>query len=809
MQIQLKFIALVIIGVCEVLNYAECNFLYDDSHIRRLAEQRYPALLHCNASLPRAQLSPRDCFNFSQIFEPTDEYVESIGIETVIYNELRMMEVACSIATMDQWHYTNDTIGLQKIKSHDEDDRVCKSQLAQLHDMIAGNDTLEANDELFQRGARNHEILRVLDAWARPPSETYIGHSYWVGSYRECMNRKLNFDGNQNKPTTFRYCWAKLRPKSWPTNDDITPPVTIRAGICLPRTCGTKSANSNKALIKKIMHKNYSPMHRSRFDLITDVYCLPDEPPQVLPDASRTFARLMIGWITLIILISVYAHFAPDCNSSLGLAISKLSLQSNYASLIADDAPKSNGHIVDLRPVGSLRFVASLATVIGHVACTMGWVANSSGMAIDIARNIAYASVPSLFKSVDVFLVLTGLLTSYMILSKYRPGAEIRRIVKPRTYLMLNIIRSLRLAPAFIVVMAFMRFVYVHIGSGPFWDYGTYKHSIQGQCQRSSVWRAVAIVPQLVGSIWPSALRWLMPYEEVPNPYANECLATSWYVYADMKLFMLTPLLIYAIAYNRKANEHATNWKPVALALAISTLHHYKDLALQETLYFAQFFKYSPNVAVNILHLTFGEPAYFSVLNRLYALTIGLYAGAHLHRYKRSNGAQIWPWWMRGWPFKIMLVWLAFDNIFAPIIAHHNYRASLEAPSEAKIMLIMLIGPRLDAIMFAIIALRICTDLAPRMMRLGALPMYKLSKLTYCVYLVHAILISYTISSHEHARYNLTHLDLAVTSTFVTVASFLISLPLYLLVESPIAQLLNQLHAMFAHKRSVLQKKSV
>ena len=744
-----------------LLSPADCfqpsELVYDDSYLTKHLEDRYSYLKLANGSY----IGPKDYFNFSQVFEPSDEYLANVNVEQLLFQELKAMEITSSIATMDQWHYSSEREESASAGPK-ANGRKCLRDLAYIKrelDLASNNST-----RLFTKGIKNIQFLRYIDSWGRPLSETYYGNSYWPGSYRGCKTTQLPIDGDESMK--FRFCWAKLRAKSWPEVDEMVPKTSFRVGVCLPETCDTKTANEHKQTVAKIMKFNFSPLHWDRFNQIIDILCIPASPVS-WPREAKIFLSTVVAWLSLLFGVSL----ARALGVRLSTKLQSISLQENFERFIGDDEPKadpSNGQVrVDLRPIGVVRFWGSAIICIAHCGCSFGWIYLSSHFSILAYRSYKYLIMIGLTKVVDLFFLLGGLLASYVMISKF-PGRRIHSLIRLKTYVSIQVARYLRLAPSFVLILAFMKSVYPLLAEGPYWDYGGYKHSIQGQCKRSS-WLRVLGFPIMFGIRGDS--------------YLNECLAVSWYLVADMKMFLWAPLFVYLLCRPR------TPKLPLVAALTlVSSLHLYKDLSMQKVIYFKQFLQYGQLYGVNILNLTFGEPSYFSATNRMHVVAIGLYSGYLLQQYKGSPPGTEWPRWMRGWFFWGAILYELYDLI-TPHILHYNYINHGLIPTEETFKLFMVLKPRLDAVLFAVVVLRLVTDLAPKVMFISK-PFYKLGKLSYCVFLIHTIVISYVLSSEQKTRPDSVGLEFIMLVVFVLMISFVISFAVYLLFESPMAQLL-------------------
>lgn len=754
-------------------------FNYDDSYITKHLDDRYPYLKLTGDG--QQYIGPRDYFNFSHLHEPTREHLERVNLEEQLYDEIKSQEITSSIATMDQWHYSDANI--ERALDGEADERTCLSGLRFLA-REAGR--AEQNSEhLFAAGFKNQQTLRVLDSWGRPPSETYFGNSYWVGSYRGCKlvgSLAAKYGDARDGPENgrYRYCWAKIRAKGWPERDEMVPPTSIRVGVCLPAACNTKLANENRQILLDIMKFNFAPMHRARFlasDSIVHVYCLPKRAPNELSRAGLIFRIVCANWLALLLGLSVFAHFIGKEN--MPRWIYELTIQQSYRKFAADDEPPPAAHNdsnkpdglgpppIDLRSIGVVRFVLTVMVCAGHCFATFGWVSKASSMQLINIRDPIYSLVTPLLKSNDIIWLISGLLTSYTILSKLKRRQQLFR---PGVYLGIILMRYLRLAPIQVLVLSFTKSVYLSLGEGPFWDYGTYKYSLQGQCQQSSWWR-VLLFPILFSA-------------RDGNNYKHECSPVTWHIVADMKLSLLVPLLVYLLSSSRR-------WLALAGALLVSMAAQFHDLSSQQIIYFEQIFKYNQMTAINMLSMAFGETGYYNTLHRLSPLALGMIAGVYLYERRHLRPAERWPRWMRGYWFGALCSYQLYDW-FAHWLSQYRYLAYGELPGEQTLKWILLLKPRVDCVMLAVIIVRLASDLAPPLMR-HTKSLYKLAKVSYCVLLIHPMVISLLVNADESSRMDSFGSEVVRLVVCCVALSYLISFPLYILFESPLISLINLL----------------
>ena len=754
-------------------------FWYDDSYLLKLLEERYPYLKRAEGGY----VAPRDYFNFSHVFKPSSEYLAATSLERHLYEELRALEVTTQYSSLDVWHYSDERHAVELDRLAKTDEQKCKTTLESLASRLKEAEKLADSEtsrqSLFSPGRSNLNLLRWIDSWGRPESETYFGNSYWTGSFRGCQYAAEDGDADDADESInrleFRYCWAKLVAKSWPQNDETVPKISFRVGICLPKTCSNQVANKLNKTVLDIMQFNFSPTQRRRFNKIIHIYCLPINLKPTDHLAPLIFLAALLGWLSLITIVSVCRLTREKRRKNGTTLIDCLTIQENFAALASDDEPPPKSR-VDLRPSAFIKLLACVLVCFGHCFGESYTHFRSSSIPIlmqnklELHLNIFHA-LGFVFKSLDMFMIVGSILTAYTILVKF-PRKRINQLLDPLQFAQLNILRLLRLIPILILVLLFNKTIYVYLSDGPFWDYGTSKLTTFGKCRLEETWTRQMFVPLLFDVFGLSG----------QTPYLSNCANFSWYIVATTRTFLVVPLFLYLFSKNKKP---LTRFRLTLIVVILSTIWQFKDFYLQELVYYEQLFVYG-RLAANFMLYSHSESSYYSLLNRFYCIAIGLFAGHYLVEYKRNN-LNKWPKWMYGNYLKLALVWHLIDFVVPILHAQTNF-----VPSETLVMLCAVLKTRLDAVTFAIFSLRMVTDLAPQIMR-NTNALYKLSKLSYCVYLVHYNFLSYSLTATEKSRPDTIPLQLFMIFAFVILSSFIISFPIHLMFQSPLELMLKRL----------------
>ena len=778
------------------------RLIYDDNYMRRVLDSRLPYLRVLDAQNQTIGYRAfRDYFNMSKVYWPDEAYMADKNVEQYLYEELRAVDATLGIFfTTDHWQYS-DADELARSGGPEANETRCALELAQLRGQLERAEREPGH--LYEPGARQIELLRWIDAWGRPPSESQWGNTLWQGSYRACMEASVPLEEEEEQKEGhgrigFNFCWAKLLAKDWPEVDEMVPRVTVRAAMCLPRSCDTLMARRHRGQLRQMLGFNFSPIQRQRYlsRPIEDVYCLPlqmagSTRAARLPFEARLWLALTGLWLALVCWASLRHSWGrssqrvgasrreqlaveTDDRSSIWVeCLERLAVQRTWQEFQAEREPRETGSkLVDLRVLGLIKLAACLMVLIAHCNEYSYWFFHSSSFHIIVMRLWRSLAMHSLSISMDLFMITSGILSGFTLLAKF-PKQKLASLLEPKSYLATQLVRYLRLAPLLVYLLSFQKALFKHLGSGPFWDHATYELSHQGRCRQASWWRhlLLPIVFDLSGS--------------GGDANQNECMPSSWYVITDLRMSLLGPVYLCALCKFKRLRLPM-----LAATLLASAGWQYVHLKMQPLFYFKHLFQYG---AMHVTSITVGyfETSYYSPLSRFHNFGLGLFAALQLQRYKRGKIAA-WPWFMRGLWLWLAFAWLIYTSLVRPTLAELHYRQTGQFAGEARLLLESIVKQRLDTIIIIVFILRLTTDWSRGVMRSGIV-LFKLSKLSYCVYIVHHLLIHYTLSATQFSRPDTEPLQTDIWCTFIITISFAIALPVYLLIEAPLALILDLL----------------
>ncbi|KYB27754.1 Nose resistant to fluoxetine protein 6-like Protein [Tribolium castaneum] len=181
--------------------------------------------------------------------------------------------------------------------------------------------------------------------------------------------------------------------------------------------------------------------------------------------------------------------------------------------------------------LNGMRFISMMWVIAGHnfVAVEQVPIINYAEMK-EYADNVKVQYVASAPIAVDTFFFLSGFLLTFGYLKsavKMGVGEQISKVP------MMIIHRYLRLTPAVIMLYLTTITIYRMLGTGPLWD--TVTQTISKPCEQ--YW-------------WPFLL-----YIQNYYNYNDLCLTHTWYLSADMQMFILAPLVLIPLTILIKSNK--------------------------------------------------------------------------------------------------------------------------------------------------------------------------------------------------------------------------------------------------------------
>ncbi|XP_078618496.1 nose resistant to fluoxetine protein 6-like [Branchiostoma floridae x Branchiostoma japonicum] len=420
--------------------------------------------------------------------------------------------------------------------------------------------------------------LQMLDSGGKPPSGILNGNLFWLGSYSQCVNitRKgfnITFDGKFYLATLVPVPRAK-QSQQLTEGVPILPgsPLNLILGVCVPSSC------SQHDVIQRLDGSIYWRFLVQHGILqVTSAYSQESPPIQ-----SVTIVAICICGVILFLLASgtIYdviihqprlmtikakkeseaqdhdvamdvspldektplvnkiprevASASREGTSMTGRILLCFSLYTNIGKLLSTkQAPGS------IRCLHGIRFISMTWVILGHTYYfgTFGLALKADNLleSSEIMQTFTFQAIRSATVSVDSFFFLSGLLMAYLLLRQIGKSTEKGESVP---YGVLYFHRYWRLTPTYLFVLMLWMWVLPYMFSGPFWP-------------------PAPIDPNCGQNWWTNLLY-------INNVVNNDkmCMGWTWYLANDMQFFVIGVPLVYAVY----------RWKKLGISLLLALL---------------------------------------------------------------------------------------------------------------------------------------------------------------------------------------------------------------------------------------------
>ncbi|XP_067662821.1 nose resistant to fluoxetine protein 6-like [Haliotis asinina] len=416
--------------------------------------------------------------------------------------------------------------------------------------------------------------LEMLDAFGKPGSGILKGELKWLGSFDECIGVITNRTEVDFGAT---YCTALLQPPNQTSLVDPTQ-LAITLGLCMPDTCTGQDVSAIATDL--LMSQNIALLasvtcYQKDFPLDTDAIVA-----IVICSVFGVLVILGTGYDVIVIQMRK-GDFFKTSDKSTGAAVpgdgkevadsEKVPLLSESTSVSIEDAQavQENGQdclpdqrqttskpqdqkserphglgiklllsfsaytngakLLDTRQVpGSLtavhgiRFLSMTWVVLGHAFSSL--LSMGSNLAPFLQESISrwtFHGILNALVSVDTFFTLSGLLVAYLAMKELKKGQG------KLNWAMFYFHRFWRLTPVYMMMLMFYTCLFHYLGDGPIWP----QTGVQKQQCRDNWWTNLLYINNLVNK------------DEM-------CFGWAWYLANDMQFFVLSPLILIPLFYS-------------------------------------------------------------------------------------------------------------------------------------------------------------------------------------------------------------------------------------------------------------------
>ncbi|XP_025112929.1 nose resistant to fluoxetine protein 6-like isoform X2 [Pomacea canaliculata] len=401
---------------------------------------------------------------------------------------------------------------------------------------VCANDTIATIMALTQR---QMWAVRMVDAAGKPKPGILDGNFVWPGAYDMCFSIRSDITGNQSSQFSGQYCTATVPIAPAPQGSFF--PIVLSIGLCVPSTCSSTDMTSLLTDVFVLLNTS----------LTVQVTCPEKDKPLdtkakvAIAICSVLLAMMVAGTVLDILFIQmpkwrsqeVLAYIANGSdilderqpllhNQPAKVFVPKPGFVSKF--LIAFSIYTNGSKLLSTRqPPGSLtcihgiRFLSMTWVVLGHSFMFPLSSAENAGRYLSafIQRWTAQA-ITSATVSVDSFFALSGLLVAYLTLK------EMKKRNGKLNWFMFYFHRFWRLTPAYMLVIMVYTCLSPYWGDGPLWPATL---GDRDNCN-SYWWRNLLYINNLVHT-------------------EQMCLGQSWYLANDMQFYILSPLILLPLFY--------------------------------------------------------------------------------------------------------------------------------------------------------------------------------------------------------------------------------------------------------------------
>ncbi|XP_050314276.1 nose resistant to fluoxetine protein 6-like [Anthonomus grandis grandis] len=411
--------------------------------------------------------------------------------------------------------------------------------------VVSDNEKCKSDLEVYLGSLENGTswAAKMYDATGRYNGEFYFGNNYWTGSWTSCheLQTKEPHKKTPPFPTYFYVAKVTVFGQSKITSTDRQ----IHLGLCLPLSCGTKD-------IKNLLFKEIEGA-KVRLE-VTDVRAVPGNYSLIKDVKFQILGAFAISLASLILiasLVDLYIRKKRNCiypenrnennniastskESGEGVKRSKSILNVFLEILLAFSSIKnarkiisSNTSSTNICCLDGLRVFSIAWIILVHTFLQAFGIGRNKDLRIITERTFLYQTISNATFSVDTFFFISGFLVSLGVFrNSLKPDKKHeKKWTSLLTFGFTIFYRVLRLTPAYLFLIGVSQVAMSYISTHSVFTSGFIDHIT---CEKFW-WRNILYINNLY-------------------PQKEMCMLWSWYMANDTQFFVLgTVLLLIAI----------------------------------------------------------------------------------------------------------------------------------------------------------------------------------------------------------------------------------------------------------------------
>ncbi|XP_012545829.1 nose resistant to fluoxetine protein 6 isoform X2 [Bombyx mori] len=518
-------------------------------------------------------------------------------------------------------------------------------------------------------------------------------------------------------------------------------------GVCLSdnRNQTNISTWDLKQSVEARLNESFWSEHRLRTK-ITDISCSNEKE-----DYKLDIGDVIVGTACLIlVLLNVVASFCDlyfgDENNKSPEWYHYFSIRCNWRRLM-EPFDETNPRLRPLKCLNGLRSVLMCLVILIHTSVPVFVCNNNPRYLEQWFDNIYYHLLFNATFIMQIFIVISGFLLIYNQQISDESNEISWKILPKRT-----LERWLRLTPPYAVILALTATWFRHVGSGPFW-------------------------PEVAGSEIRDCRRYWWQHLLYIHNYSNEsdCTIQSWYIAADMQLFIFGLIIYLACRTPRSRKIVLPTF--FFIGIAIVAAHTYLE-NLDGTVIC------TPEVIRNQIRI---DPTFLKVYRRSHTnipcYILGMGAGYLFYYWQKINLNldKIKKYKMLCWMLGPLPVVLGSGIM---VMASYFY---MDAPRSSVMLRTMYAATAkpVFGLLFTVLICAMIMKLENVFRTIFEWDCWSIvARLSYCAYNIHVTIIRYT-ASLSTVPFQQSIMAMVQYYIFILVVSLLLSIPLWLLVEEP------------------------
>uniref|UniRef100_A0A1B0FGS6 Nose resistant-to-fluoxetine protein N-terminal domain-containing protein n=1 Tax=Glossina morsitans morsitans TaxID=37546 RepID=A0A1B0FGS6_GLOMM len=621
-------------------------------------------------------------------------------------------------------------------------------QAADIRKKVSTGCGLELQAYLTALHGNYHWAQQAYDASGRYRGQLFFGNDKWLGQKSFCYELNRQLEPESRKHFEFEF-YAALINMNLRLPKEVS--LNLQLGECLPKSCSSQDIqhildlDPHVQILKTLNYNNNSSNNTTTSVNILRVRTVPGIYSFWRELSFQIFASFMFTLIVLVIVATWYQCKVND-KQYIEPAISVISLheqlllcfafQTNASSILNVDLNKE----VQTSCVHGLRVISVLWTILVHTYLQVFSIGENRFRRIIVERSPWYQIVGNATFSVDTFFFISGFLVTLLFMKHEKKyPSDMHQYVKKGTWdtLMMLLYRYIRLTPAYLFVIFFNDF------------------SLR-ETFNNSIFQAT-IAPNTCSQYWWRNILYVNNF----YPLSEICMIWSWYMANEMQFYiMATILLVVSVRYFKTAvltlaSILISSWGVAGL---VSLRNHYTHKVAK------------PFESFDFL--------YDKPWQRVGTYVMGMLTGYIIHKVKT--------------PPKIsgrinILLWILSLGLLALII-FGVWEGQLNEVSTA---FYVSIGHTAFGFSLIWMVLSCCWGLTPTINRLLSYRcLWPLSRLTYCAYLIHPVIMLITAFRMD-GTVQLNNVLIIIVFFGNAVVSFIAAFFISVLLEAPVVRLLK------------------